>query len=41
MRSILIHEYFGIDYEILWHTVQADLPALVPSLQSILEQDDV
>ena len=26
MRSILIHEYFGIDFEILWHTVQADVP---------------
>jgi uncharacterized protein with HEPN domain len=41
MRSILIHEYFGIDFEILWHTVQIDIPALVPRLKLILDRNDV
>ena len=41
MRSILIHEYSGIDFEILWHTVQSDVPSLVPGLKSILDQNDV
>ena len=24
-RNVLIHEYFGIDYEILWNTIQNEL----------------
>lgn len=39
MRSILIHEYFGIDFEILWHTVKSDVPGLVPALRSLLDQN--
>lgn len=40
MRSILIHEYFGIDYQILWHTVQTDIPSLVAGLKTILKTTD-
>ncbi|MFM2224955.1 MAG: hypothetical protein RJA07_1157 [Bacteroidota bacterium] len=25
-RNVLIHEYFGIDYEILWNAIQTILP---------------
>jgi uncharacterized protein with HEPN domain len=25
-RNILIHHYFGIDYKVLWQTIQDDLP---------------
>lgn len=28
MRNILIHEYFGVDVKIIWHTVVEDLPKL-------------
>jgi uncharacterized protein with HEPN domain len=28
IRNILIHEYFGIDLEIIWKTVKEDLPEL-------------
>ena len=28
MRNILIHEYFGLDNEVLWKTIQEDLPSL-------------
>lgn len=28
MRDKLIHEYFGIDLDILWQTVKKDIPAL-------------
>lgn len=24
-RNVLIHEYFGIDYEIVWNTIQNEL----------------
>ena len=28
MRNILAHEYFGIDLDIIWKTIQNDLPLL-------------
>ncbi|MGQ9533575.1 MAG: HepT-like ribonuclease domain-containing protein [Desulfotomaculales bacterium] len=28
MRDVLIHEYFGVDLELVWETVQDDLPLL-------------
>jgi uncharacterized protein with HEPN domain len=28
MRDKLIHEYFGVDVEVLWKTAQQDLPTL-------------
>jgi uncharacterized protein with HEPN domain len=34
-RTILIHEYFGVDLAIVWKTVQSDLPSLVTQLQRI------
>ncbi len=36
MRNILIHEYFGIDNEILWKTIQGDLPLLKTKLMEII-----
>lgn len=36
MRNILIHEYFGLDDEVLWKTVQEDLPFLKKKLQALL-----
>jgi uncharacterized protein with HEPN domain len=27
-RNILIHEYFGVDFEIVWNTIKNDLPKL-------------
>ena len=27
-RNILIHEYFGVDHQIVWNTIQNDLPEL-------------
>jgi uncharacterized protein with HEPN domain len=28
MRNILIHEYFGLDVQIVWHAAKKDLPIL-------------
>lgn len=39
MRSILIHEYFGVDLTIVWKTVESDLPPLVPHLRRILKEN--
>jgi uncharacterized protein with HEPN domain len=38
MRNILIHEYFGVDNKILWHTIIQDLPPLKSLLAQILEE---
>lgn len=35
MRNILIHEYFGVDNEMLWNTIQDDLPKLKKNIQNI------
>lgn len=36
MRNRLIHAYFDVDLDIVWETVQNDLPPLVATLKSIL-----
>ena len=38
MRNIVIHEYFGIDVEIVWVTATRDLPALEPRLRRIIDE---
>ena len=37
MRDRLIHAYFGIDYKLLWDTIETELPKLKIKLQEILE----
>lgn len=37
VHNVVVHEYFGIDCDILWQTVQGDLPPLVPKLAAVLE----
>ncbi len=36
MRDKLIREYFGVNYEVLWKTVQADIPPLKSLLAKVL-----
>jgi len=38
MRDKLIHEYFGIDYEVIWKTVKEEIPALKGVIEKIIEQ---
>ncbi len=37
MRDKLIHEYFGVDVEILWETATKDIPYLKHLIKNILE----
>jgi len=37
LREILIHEYFGIDYEVLWDIVENKISYLNKQLQTILK----
>jgi uncharacterized protein with HEPN domain len=41
MRHRLIHAYFDIDLDILWQTIQHDLPPLITALDNALAEDDV
>ncbi|MFA5249571.1 MAG: DUF86 domain-containing protein [Candidatus Paceibacterota bacterium] len=36
MRDIITHDYFGINLERVWNTVQGDLPDLKEKISSIL-----
>ncbi len=36
MRNIMIHEYFGVDTEVIWKTVRYDLPGLCAALDRML-----
>jgi uncharacterized protein with HEPN domain len=37
MRDRLIHDYFGVDYELVWDVVQSRIPELRRQVSSMLE----
>ena len=37
LRDVLIHDYFGIDHEIIWDVVQNKLPPLRSAIQDLLD----
>ena len=39
MRDKLIHNYFGVDLEIVWETIQSDLPGIEDALGDFFEQN--
>ena len=36
MRNAVAHGYFKVDYEIVWKTIHADLPALYVEVQNVV-----
>ncbi len=34
IRNVLAHGYFGVDNNILWHTIQHEVPSLLNSLEA-------
>jgi uncharacterized protein with HEPN domain len=36
-RNVLIHQYFGVDYEMVYNTIQNDLPELKSKVKSLLK----
>ena len=36
MRDKLIHDYFGVDYEIVWDVIKNKIPALKSQIQQII-----
>lgn len=37
-RNRLIHGYFDVDHDIVWQIVTVDLPALVPELETLIDE---
>ncbi|MGE4490528.1 MAG: DUF86 domain-containing protein [Kiritimatiellales bacterium] len=35
MRDKLIHDYFGVNYDVVWDVVQIDLPPLIRQLKAL------
>jgi len=38
MRDRLIHGYFGVDYQLVWDTVETRIPELKASIEQILNE---
>lgn len=38
MRDVLIHDYLGVDLDVVWEVVQSDLPELKRNLKKILNR---
>ena len=39
IRDKLIHEYFGVNYQVLWKTAQEDIPSLAPLIAKVLKEE--
>ncbi|MFP4100653.1 HepT-like ribonuclease domain-containing protein [Coleofasciculus sp.] len=39
MRDRLIHNYFGVDYDIVWDVVTSKVPELDTEIRNIIEQE--
>lgn len=37
MRNRLVHAYFDVDTEVVWQTLQVEIPALLPRLKALLD----
>lgn len=39
LRNLISHEYFGVDYEMIWEIISSDLPSNLSDIKSILEKE--
>ncbi len=39
-RNLLIHEYFGVDLEIVWNVINDDLPQLYEAMKNIEHHEE-
>jgi uncharacterized protein with HEPN domain len=37
-RNVLIHQYFGVNFKIVWQATQSTFPALLQNIQHILHE---
>jgi len=38
-RNRIVHEYFGIDYEIVWSVIENDMGAYIELIECLLKQE--
>ena len=41
MRNLIAHEYFRVDREIIWDTIQNNIPKLIEPLQNLLNSEEI
>jgi uncharacterized protein with HEPN domain len=41
MRDKLIHEYFGVNYQVLWKTAKEDIPPVQVLINKVLKEESV
>ena len=39
LRNVIVHEYFGIDLDVVWNVIEIDLPSLRKRVQEILDRE--
>ncbi len=39
LRNLISHEYFGIDYELIWEIARKNLPQNLMDLEIIIEKE--
>ena len=39
IRDKLIHDYFGVNMEVVWKTVKQDLPDLRPQIEKVIKDN--
>lgn len=37
-KEVFLHEYFGVNYELIWDAIQKDFPGLREEIQKILQK---
>lgn len=40
MRNKLVHRYFGVNLEVIWQTLNEDLPMLATTLEEIIRREE-
>ncbi|MCK4475123.1 MAG: DUF86 domain-containing protein [Methanophagales archaeon] len=40
MRDKLIHDYFGVDIDAVWDTVEKDIPSLKKEIKNLIEKEE-
>jgi len=40
LRNRIVHDYFGINYDIIWAVIRAEIPLLLKQISKIQEQMD-
>lgn len=39
LRDKVIHHYFGINFDIVWNVIKAELPGIALQIENILKED--